>query len=315
MLESSQADTLMDIERFVSQIVEAEQEQCNDHVADRHRKACNAMMDSMSQYLSVYHADYDYSEHLEAFWSACRAVGLLDNWQYQVLAHRGNWPSLDQARSIVNEIVRTVNDAKFRRGISDRRYQAKEKNSRIRSYAEALHKRHSRLLVVRVDWNYRKDDQRPIGIDDVYQHLDEMIQRITNRAGIFENLVGYAWCIEQGITRGYHMHTVFYFSGSMHQNDWYMAQQIGEQWVSVTEGLGTYHNCNTPAEKAKYEGLGMLGVGMIHRRDESSCTNAVKAVSYLADPEKEDQYLRMKPRGRRAFATGKLPEARYDGVK
>ncbi len=80
--------------------------------------------------------------------------------------------------------------------------------------------------------------------------------------------------------------------------------RLVELWEHVTQGLGTYHSCNTPAEKDKYDQLGMLGVGMIHRNDRIACENAVHAVGYLADYEKAGQYLRMKPNGRRAFATG-----------
>ena len=83
-----------------------------------------------------------------------------------------------------------------------------------------------------------------------------------------------------------------------------MAQQIGERWVAMTEGLGTYHSCNTPEAKKGYERRGILGVGMIHRNDTVACENSINAVGYLAKHEKDDQYLRMKPEGRRAFATG-----------
>ena len=48
----------------------------------------------------------------------------------------------------------------------------------------------------------------------------------------------------------------------------------------------------------------ILGVGMIQRDNAEACNNAINAVSYLSDNDKDDQYLRMKPRGRRAFATG-----------
>ena len=112
------------------------------------------------------------------------------------------------------------------------------------------------------------------------------------------------WRLEQGETKGYHIHTVYYFKGSEHQSDWYMAQQIGRLWEHVTQGLGTFHSCNTSAEKDKYDQLGMLGVGMIHRNDRVACENSINAVGYLADSEKEDQYLRMKPNGKRTFATG-----------
>jgi hypothetical protein len=70
----------------------------------------------------------------------------------------------------------------------------------------------------------------------------------------------------------------------------------------ITQQRGKPHSCN--ANKRKYARLGILGIGMIHRNDEAACMNAINAVGYLAEPEKEDQFLRMKPEGRRSFGTG-----------
>ncbi|MDO9178708.1 MAG: inovirus-type Gp2 protein [Agitococcus sp.] len=313
MLFSNEADTLIEIENLVNQVIKNEQEQTNrrkTHVGDGLGLICEKLMFFMEQYLSVFQPDYEYSEHLEAFWSGCKVAGLVDHTTGQIMGLGSNWPSSEQVGAVVTEIIRIVSSKQFKRQVVDRRYQANEKNRHLQDYAAALHLHYSRLLVVRVDWYYRQAIQSSVGISDVYRHLDAMIQNVTDRTGIFTNLVGYAWCIEQGTSRGYHLHTVFYFPGSDHQSDWYMAQQIGELWEVVTQGMGTPHNCNTPAEKEKYDRLGILGVGMIHRKDKSACANAVKAVGYLANPEKEDQYLRAKPSGRRAFATGQLPKAR-----
>jgi len=43
---------------------------------------------------------------------------------------------------------------------------------------------------------------------------------------------------------------------------------------------------------------------MIHRDNTEEVKNAINAVGYLAKYEKDDQYLRMKPKGRRTFGTG-----------
>ena len=50
--------------------------------------------------------------------------------------------------------------------------------------------------------------------------------------------------------------------------------------------------------------MGTLGVGMIKRQNSISCDNAVNSVRYLTAVDKTNQYLRMKPKGRRAFGTG-----------
>ncbi|MCB1660915.1 MAG: hypothetical protein KDI39_22075, partial [Pseudomonadales bacterium] len=61
---------------------------------------------------------------------------------------------------------------------------------------------------------------------------------------------------------------------------------------------------NTAERKEKYNRVNRLGVGMIHRNDSVACENMTLALGYLAKPEKLDQYLRMKPKGRRTFGRG-----------
>lgn len=285
-LAYSQAHILIEIERLVQLIA-----------LGQHRSSQNVyrqIFEHLPRYLAVYHPDYDYSEHIEVFWHGCQHQGALNT---------NGVISDGQVHALVDHIAIQVESPVFLRSVSDRRYQTKDNRASIEKYARSLHGDHSRLLVVRVDFNYRMDIQHHIMIVDVYWHLERM-RKAKSRLSFFENLVGSAWCIEQGGTRGYHIHAVYYFLGSKHQNDWFMANHIGLLWVSNTEGLGTYHNCNSPAEKANYERKGILGVGMIHRDDAEACNNAIKAVSYLSDTDKDDQYLRMKPKGRRAFATG-----------
>ena len=211
--------------------------------------------------------------------------------------------TMDSVVGLVSWIAQAVKQPYLKRFKSDRRYEMNIKNNKLSKYARSIHAYYSRLLVIRVDLYYSMERQHLVSVDDVYRHL-EMMRGAKYSNPMFEHLVGSAWCLEQGETRGYHIHTVYYFKGSEHQNDWYMAQQIGALWKAVTQDLGTYHSCNTSAEKDKYDQLGVLGVGMIHRNDRVACENAVYAVGYLAKHDKEDQYLRMKPNGKRTFATG-----------
>jgi hypothetical protein len=285
-LFDSQAHILIEIERLVQSIALG-QHQSNQNVYRQ-------IFDHLPRYLAIYHPRYDYSEHIEAFWQGCRYVDVLNT---------NGLVSEREVEALVDHIAIYVKNPVFKRSVSDRRYQTKDNRTSIEEYARRLHDHHSRLLVVRVDFNYRMENQHHIMIDDVYRHLDKM-RKAKNGLQFFESLVGSAWCIEQGVTRGYHIHAVYYFLGSKHKNDWYMANQIGLLWESVTDRLGTFYSCNTSDEKAKYERKGMLGVGMIHRDDTEACNNAINAVSYLSDADKDDQYLRMKPIGRRAFATG-----------
>ena len=260
------------------------------------------MLYSLPRFLSVYSPRHKYSEHIQLLWDGCMAVGLLDPLRPVPL-------TMDVVDGLVSWIAQAVKQPYLKRFKSDRRYEMSSKNDNLSQYTQSLHIHYARLLVIRVDLYYRMECQHLVSVDDVYRHL-EMMTTAKYGNPLFEHLVGSAWCIEQGETRGYHLHTAYYFKGSEHQNDWYMAQQIGQLWERVTQGLGTYHSCNTPAEKVKYDKLGVLGVGMIRRNDRMACENSVNTVGYLADYEKEDQYLRMKPKGRRVFGTGVVQKGR-----
>ena len=253
------------------------------------------MLYSLPRFLSVYLPMHKYSEHIQLLWNGCMAIGLIGQLPIPL--------TMDVVVGLVNWIAQAVKQPYLKRFKSDRRYEMSNKNNNLSQYAQALHDHYARILVIRVDFYYRMECQHLVDIDDVYRHLEAM-RGAKYSNPLFEHLVGSAWCLEQGETRGYHLHTVYYFKGSEHQNDYYMARQIGELWVAIAEGLGTYHSCNTPSEREKYDQLGKLGVGMIHRNNAVACENSMKAIGYLADTEKADQYLRMKPNGKRTFATG-----------
>jgi len=283
----SQSSLLIEIETLVKNIAK-------DLSLEQYATVSDQICKRLSAYLSVYQPDYDYSEYVEAFWFGCNQVGIL------MSGYLGNSEQLSRLIQIIADYTKRP---MFKRRVSDRRYQTKQNAKRIEGYAQSLHQQYARLLVIRVDLGYRTDNQPLIDVDMVYQHLDK-INKIRYTNSHFTHLVGSAWCLEQGITKGYHIHAVYYFKGSEHQRDWYMANEIGEFWRKLTGGLGTYHSCNTKDEKHKYDQLGKLGIGMIHRNDSVACENSINAVGYLADSEKEDQYLRIKPKRRREFGTG-----------
>ncbi len=293
----SQSHILIEIERIV-QLIESKPMMLNAELTNEDHPFYQSVINALPRLLTAYSPFHKYSVHIEVFWEACCAVGIITKLGFVLVMY----PTIEQVMALMSCIAEGVKQPPYKRFKNDRRYQAATKKSHLSQYSESLHARYGRLLVVRVDFYYRMECQYRVTIDDVYGHLAMMTHaKYVNQT--FENMVGSAWCIEQGETRGYHIHAVFYYLGAKHQNDWFKAQRIGELWQSITAGLGTYHSCNTAEEKDKYEDLGKLGVGMIHRSDAQACQNAIDAVGYLASLKKNDQHLRMKPKGRRAFAT------------
>ncbi|VVE89878.1 YagK/YfjJ domain-containing protein [Pandoraea bronchicola] len=201
----------------------------------------------------------------------------------------------------------------------------------LRALVEALFKRKSRLLVVRVDLLYRKTivqeedleqinarfraaaakadtnsfwgldikrtPENPARIDGVTARSDfKAFMGHIERNPVFEHLEGYVWKMEWSRWSGFHYHCVFFFDGEDVRNDVYRAMQICKHWVKVTDGRGFAHNCNQDRRKYRAD-----GIGMVSRKDSPKRIALDKALCYLV---KRDQYVRVKPTAKcRVFQT------------
>jgi len=127
---------------------------------------------------------------------------------------------------------------------------------------------------------------------------------ITDKNGYFDALLTYAIALEQGITKGFHAHLALVINRSEHQSDYKIAEGVIEKWNEITLGKGTGWNINTTENKENYEKQGRLGIGDIRRTIPEQGNNALGAVAYLSDPDKYEQTLLVKPRGRKTFYKG-----------
>lgn len=174
----------------------------------------------------------------------------------------------------------------------DRVLSRKEKNhsKSLETDLRISFKKHSRLLFVRVDLFYLKDTMYLVTIADLHRHLEKLREFIGNKRTCFKGLVYNAIAIEQGHEHGYHCHILLIYNGADRWKDTYLGQAVGEKWESITDGLGSYYNCNHPANKRAYEKSGTLGIGMISLHDEQAVENAIRTALYLTDPGKTDRY-------------------------
>lgn len=170
---------------------------------------------------------------------------------------------------------------------------------------EKLFSNHARLLSVREDFGYdagRLDGTEistSLSVEEAAQHRDAMIDHI--RKTYSDGLVGYAWAMESAYLKGIHFHFWLLFKGSEHRGDIGIAKGLGEHWVNVvTEGTGTYFNCN--ADKGAYPADSM-GIGMLHRDSEVNRAGARVLAAYLT---KLDFYLRFDVTGVRTFGKSQV---------
>ncbi|GAD63457.1 inovirus-type Gp2 protein [Aquipseudomonas alcaligenes] len=251
---------------------------------------------------------YDYSEHLLAFREACDDVGLQRSPNGPVcMSETGTyWLSYEQSMNVLTERIRELTRQRwYQRKAGDRAYEARKQAKEIIAYNDAVMSLYSRTTIIRLDLYYRTEAQARQRVEQVFDHLDDLIYE-HSRNPIFEHLIGYTYSVEQGECkkgRGYHIHAAYYFNGNIVCRDVCKATRIGKLWEEITRRQGYAHSCNH--DKDQYGDK--LGIGQIHRDDQSKRPNTHEAMRYLV---KDDQHLRVKPAGARCLRKGALNRVR-----
>lgn len=308
-----QAKSLVSIERFVDMVLNSRKPAyfCDRKSPDGIKETyIGKRLRQIVPLVKIFDSNHFYSEKpavfLRAFWLVERIFGhQLTKPMYQ--AARPDMRRAEIMNYLVDSIRFEARQAWFGRCVSDRKYEADHKAKSLAEYATALFRYHAKVLVVRVDLSYEGGADAAITIDRLYGDLHEFLG-LKEYHSVFEHLIGYAWTVEQGERKGFHVHALFFFNGSMVRQDVTLGFVIGNLWVRrITNLRGRFYNCN--ANKPKYE---HLGIGLINRQDEEACMNAIHCVQYLAKGgpfiERDDQYLRMRPFGARTFGTGLAPD-------
>lgn len=314
--KAGESETLFQLERWFSLLIRSPLTRvfidapCVTSIYDsdllhqlKHKFFYKLLLKPLACFISIYHPDHRYSEHATALIHACKTANislerpLFNNSGVSDYAGILTW---EQGKVLIHAILDFINSDKFQRFKYDRLYQENRNLERLQAYAEQLHQKYSKLLVVRIDLGYQRKNGHLLKVADVYQHLNQLLKKKDSGVAQFKDVVGYAWAIEQGMDKNYHIHCVFYFNGHKRHRDKYIAYQIGLLWRHITANNGTFYNCNQQKKKYRY-----LGVGMIHRNDATAVENSINAICYLARPDKLDQYLRVRPgKNSKTFATG-----------
>lgn len=308
-----QAEAIMKIERFVSMVLQSKK----PAYAFR-RKAPDCFKETyigqrMKEILPLammFDSHHLYSEKpaifLRAFWLINRIYGFrLSKPMYRVIlpdVHRAEVMNL-----LIEQIRFEAQGTWFQRFVYDKKYEAKERAEALVAYTMAILRYYAKTLVVRVDFGYLGGASASITIDRVLYDLHYLLESRENHK-LFKHLIGYGWTVEQKGKKGFHIHAMFFFNGSEVRQDVTLGFAIGNLWSQeITNGKGTFNNCN--AKKEKYE---RCGIGMIHRSNEQECANTIEFMQYIAKGgpflDRDDQYLRIKPFGARTFGTGQAPD-------
>ena len=289
----NEAQTLLDIENFMLK-VSKRRYRWNDFEAEFDELKRKAT--------TVYDSEYKYSPLIQSY--------------FDLLPENISWEDQEifEDKRVFQSFQREL--AEKQENFLDEFNERIRNNQRsLKNYFNELLDRHRKLLLVRVDLSYKALSQP--SISQFNRDIKKLVSRIQDKDTIFKDQVGYAYRLEQGgKSKGYHCHLLLIYNGSLRNRDSYLAQSIGELWQDkITKGDGQFFNCNQAEHKKYYLDLNQLGVGMIERRNSKDVENALKAIGYLADLDKDDQYLRAHLKGMRKFNKGGSGHGNCDSKK
>ena len=165
------------------------------------------------------------------------------------------------------------------------------------AYIDRIFKKHSRILVIRVDLSYKAEystsAQKPnAGSNEISAEFEQVksdIEHLLNNRRhnkIFKDLLGYIWKLEYGVLRGYHYHVIFFFDNAKRSQDIVIGKSIGVYWENViTQGRGTYYNVNGSSHYYKNDAR-----GVIHYTDTSPRKGLEDIAKYFS---KADYFMRL----------------------
>lgn len=231
--------------------------------------------------------EFRYSKPIQAFIESTNMI-IGDAYAYNVL-----WND-----EMTMQFIQLLSGYKkaIKKDYSAWRYQCHQNGKRLESNIKTLISDNPRLLFVRVDLKYIQDLSHHITIHDFDFHMKKLRDAIHNGDTCFKHLLSHAWSLEHGGKNGgFHCHLLLIFDGEKHYKDNYLADQVGQKWRDITEGVGYCFILNTKKYKDDLARYGKLGIGIIHRNNMQEVENAVNAALYLTKPDKRDgSYQRLK---------------------
>lgn len=269
----------------------------------------------VNNWLYQYSDIYRYSTRVEAFYDACKAIGLLGQQLSFAFGLPGDWELntnmryMDRFNCLIEHVHARCQTREFKERERLRKVNAERNKQNVLELENAMFAEEtgrSRWLVLSLTLRYKPKYRQSITLEDIQQHRDRFFvaRRFNN---LMSGIKNYVWAIEEGEDTGLHLHVILFYSADSNHDE-YIAMQIGEYWANVvTQDRGDYWNSNDGKLKEGYEKKGHgVGVGQINWNDYAK-RNALRInLVYLA---KTEQYLMIKNAdGIHTFGMGQVPK-------
>ena len=248
-----------------------------------------------------YYPIHDFTPYVKAFFECVQEYA--DAYYSFRRLQRDPTEMMESLSSVIERIRSAVRGGAFKANINMHRRLSNKNYKSLLTYIDAIFEGCSRVLVLRVDLGYSKsivhrDFREGLQFETVKTQREKLL-KLLRRKLPSKTLLGHAWKLEFGLSKGFHYHCMFFLDGSKVREDVSWARAVGELWERTTEGQGVYYNCNRA--KSNYRAC---GIGMVEHSDREKRKNLQKAAIYLT---KVEYYMRIATEGRaRTFGRGEM---------
>lgn len=260
----------------------------------------------------AYAERHIYSPHVSALCEAFEALGLhpvtftfRDPGSVERSTGKTHGETFNE---VVKKVVEIVGSKQFRERLRVRRRNAERNEAKGLAIEQKVFENKSRQLVLMLHFGYQQPYRSQVTFEEIQKHRKKFFNNCrTNK--LLQGIVDYIWKLEEGDESGLHLHVLIFYTADSCR-DVYIAQQLGEYWVKVTEGKGQYWNSN--ANKAFHEKYGHgIGTGEINWDDDAKREALRENIRYMT---KADQFLKMKyGEHSRLFGTSQVEEKKKPG--
>jgi hypothetical protein len=125
----------------------------------------------------------------------------------------------------------------------------------------------ARLLILRIDLGVRVEHQRALHIFQMRDYFRKFLNNQRCKPSLFRHVEGLVWRLEHTEDKSYHYHCLVVMNGARVREESNYADRMGQYWVNeITEGKGTYWNCNRDPSRYKRSGIGMIDRSDLEKR-------------------------------------------------
>lgn len=171
--------------------------------------------------------------------------------------------SVDGLNKFVLQLKEALNKNKLREDVKNYYRNSQNCYFQLMQVATQAWEVNCKNVLLRIDWGFKKENppmpprlktEAEIAID--FAKVDVMRKKMLKRLQkMYGNVLSfYAWKVECGYDKGLHIHWLIAINGSKHQNAWYIAKEIADDWNNhvCDENSYAWNVCDLCNEGSKY---------------------------------------------------------------